>query len=562
VTTALVVFAVASLVYVGVANVLHLAFTAVAWRSVTRHLRARRHSAVDEAFASPLTPPVSILLPAYNEEAGIVESVRSLLALRYPSFEIVIVDDGSTDRTVERLHEAFDLAPVRKALRTQLPSARVREVLASRRHRELVVIRKENGGKADALNAGVNAARFPYVCALDADAVIEEDALIRVAKPVLDDPELVAAAGGIVRVANGCRIDHGRVAQVGLPRSRLATLQTVEYFRAFLVGRVAWSEINALLIISGAFGLFRRTLVEAVGGYSTATVGEDIDLVLRLHRYLRERGEPYRISFVPDPVCWTEAPEDFRSLSAQRRRWQRGLAEAVWNHRRAIGNSRYGTLGLLALPYLLVFELLGPVLMLLGLPATLLAWSLGELTLGFLAAFLLVTVLFGTLLSIAALALEEFSFRRHASDREVARLLWYAVVENLGYRQLNELWRLAAFVEVVRGKRQWGAQRRRGFQAAPQAVATVPAPVPAPVPTVPLRPAAIHPSVPEQLRIEQLEDLVRLHSADAVERGEERRFTLLYLRGYAGLDGRLPNSFDMLVDDVFGDLLEPARRAS
>jgi cellulose synthase/poly-beta-1,6-N-acetylglucosamine synthase-like glycosyltransferase len=555
VTTVLIAFTVASLVYVAAANLMYLGFTVVAWRSVTRHLRARRHSAVDEAFASPLTPPVSILLPAFNEEAGIVESVRSLLALRYPCFEIVVVDDGSTDGTLARLTDAFGLVTVRKALRTRVPSGAVHEVLASRRHRELVVIRKENGGKADALNAGLNAARFPYVCALDADAVIEEDALIRVAKPVLDDPELVAAAGGIVRVANGCRIEHGRVTRVGLPRNRLATIQTVEYFRAFLVGRVAWSDLNALTIISGAFGIFRRTLVEAVGGYSRATVGEDIDLVLRLHRYLRDRGEPYRIAFVPDPVCWTEAPEDLRSLSAQRRRWQRGLAEAVWNHRRAVGNPRYGALGLIALPYLLLFELLGPVLALFGLPATLLAWWHGSVTVGFVAAFLLVSVLFGTLLSIAALALEEFSFRRHGSNREIARMICYAVVENLGYRQLNELWRLAAIAELVRGKRDWGVHRRRGFHPAPAPVVIPPRPsVPAVAP-----PPAVERTAVERLRIGRLEELVRLQSANATERHEERRFTLLYLRGYAGLDGRLPHSFDGLVDDVFGELLEPTR---
>jgi cellulose synthase/poly-beta-1,6-N-acetylglucosamine synthase-like glycosyltransferase len=565
VTGVLVGFAIASLVYLAALNSIYLVLTAVAWRSVIAHLRARRHSAVDEAFASPLTPPISILVPAHNEEAGIVESVRSLLALRYPSFEIVVVDDGSTDGTLARLVDAFDLVPIRKALRTKLPSSRVRATFASRRHRELVVIQKENGGKADALNAAVNAARFPYVCALDADAVIEEEALIRVAKPVLDDPDLVAAAGGIVRVANGCEIDHGRITRVRLPRSRLATLQTVEYFRAFLVGRVGWSQLNALLIISGAFGLFRRTLVEAVGGYSTATVGEDIDLVLRLHVYLRERGEPYRIAFVPDPVCWTEAPEDLGSLARQRRRWHRGLAEALWNHRRAIANPRYGTLGLLALPYLLVFELVGSLAALVGLPATLTAWSLGALTVEFVAAFLLVWVLLGTLLSVAALALEELSFRRHASNREIARLTWYALVENLGYRQLNEVWRLLGLVDLVRGKQEWGAQRRRGFQAVPYASGAVLAPVPV-APSLPVAlspPVAVSPPVAagrsraEGLRIGRLEQLVRAHSATAAERDDERRFTLLYLRGYAGLDGRLPESFDALVDDVFGDLLDP-----
>lgn len=550
-TGVLVAFAVASLAYFAAVNCLYLVSTAVAWRSITGHLRARRHSAVDEAFASPLTPPVSILLPAYNEEAVIVESVRSLLSLRYPSFEIVVVNDGSTDGTMARLQDAFELVPVRRACRDTVPSASIRAAYASRRHRELVVLDKERGGgKADALNAGVNAARYPYVCAIDADALIEEDALIRVAKPMLDDPELVAATGGIVRVANGCEIDHGRVTRVGLPASRLATLQTVEYFRAFLVGRVAWSRLNSLLIISGAFGLFRRTLVEAVGGYSAATVGEDIDLVVRLHRYLRERGEPYRIEFVPDPVCWTEAPERLRELSRQRRRWQRGLAEALWNHRGVIGNPRYGLLGVVAFPYFVLFELLGPLLALLGLPATLLAWALGAVSAAYVAGFVVVSILFGMLLSVAALALEEFSFRRHPRGREVTRLLWYAVVENLGYRQLNDVWRLVGLVEVLRRKRDWGEQRRRGF-----------GPVAAP-----LRPAAragraLVPPSQRQVRIERLEQLVRAHSR-AAARGDELRYTLLYLRGYAGLDGRLPASFDGLVGEVFGDLLEPLPAAA
>jgi cellulose synthase/poly-beta-1,6-N-acetylglucosamine synthase-like glycosyltransferase len=228
----------------------------------------------------------------------------------------VVVNDGLTDATIERLRTSFDLVPVRLPLRETLPAAAMRATYLSRRHPELVVLDKENGGKADALNAGVNAARYPYVCAIDADAMLEENALLQVAAPILDDPELVVATGGIVRIANGCAVDHGRVTEVRLPRARLAVLQVLEYFRAFLVGSIGWSSLDSLLIISGAFGLFRRSLVEAVGGWWTGTVGEDVDLVLRLHRYLRERDEDYRIEFVPDPVCWTEAPEDLTTLSS------------------------------------------------------------------------------------------------------------------------------------------------------------------------------------------------------------------------------------------------------
>jgi cellulose synthase/poly-beta-1,6-N-acetylglucosamine synthase-like glycosyltransferase len=429
----------------------------------------------------------------------------------------------------------------------------------------LCVIDKENGGKADALNAGVDAAHHPYVCAIDADALIEEDALLQVAKPILDDPDLVVATGGIVRIANGCRIDHGRVVEVRLPRSRLATLQVVEYFRAFLVGRVGWSSLNALPIISGAFGLFKRSLVEAVGGYSTKTVAEDVELVLRLHRYLRERDEPYRIEFVAAPVCWTEAPEDVRSLSRQRRRWQRGLGESLWRHKRMIGNRRYGTLGLVALPFFLLFEFLGPLIEAAGPLAALGAFALDRLSLPFLIAFLTLSVFLAILLSVAALALEEFSFRRHARGREIARLVAYAVLENLGYRQLVAVWRTLAFVDLLRRKKDWGAQRRRGF-------ATPPSPAP-PVAaaraslaerphafvaadTAPrvwlIEPVAV--PVPGRWRLWELERLAAPAGDDT--QGKLDRVALLFeLRAWTGLDGAIPHRFDALVRESFGPQL-------
>jgi cellulose synthase/poly-beta-1,6-N-acetylglucosamine synthase-like glycosyltransferase len=458
-----------TLAYFTALNVVYLAFTGIAWRGLARHLRARGHAPDDELFSSPVTPPVSVLVPAYNEEPTIVANVHSLLALRYPQHEVIVVNDGSTDGTLDRLRDAFDLVPVRKALRTLLPTAAVRGAYVSRRHRGLWVIDKENGGKADALNAAVNASRYPYVCAIDADAILEEDALLRVARPIVEEPEVVVATGGIVRIANGCTIDHGRVLDVHLPRSRLATLQVLEYFRAFLIGRVGWSRMNALLIISGAFGLFRRSLVESVGGYSRDTVGEDIELVVRLHRHLRERDEPYRIEFVPDPVCWTEAPETMRQLSRQRRRWHRGLGETLWRHRRVAGNGRYGTLGTAAVPYFLVFEFLGPVIEVLGLPAILVWWLLGDLSGVFLVGFLVVAMLLGVVLSLAALMLEEHSFRRHRDGREIARLVGFSVVENVGYRQIVAFWRFLAFFDLVRGRREWGEMRRKGFSTVAEA---------------------------------------------------------------------------------------------
>jgi cellulose synthase/poly-beta-1,6-N-acetylglucosamine synthase-like glycosyltransferase len=464
---ALVVFSLISFGYFVALNAIYLGFTAIAWRSITYHRHAREFSGAEEAFASPLTPPVSILLPAFNEEAGIVDSVRSLLALRFPELEVIVVNDGSTDSTLRCLADAFDLVPVRKAMRATLVTAPLRGSYASRKHPGLWVIDKENGGKADALNAGVNAARYPYFCAVDADAMLEPDALLHVAKPILDDPDLVVATGGIVRIANGCRVEHGQVVDVALPQSSLATLQVVEYLRAFLVGRMGWSRMGSLLIISGAFGLFQRSLVAVAGGYSTTTVGEDVELVVRLHRYLRERGEAYRIQFVPDPVAWTEVPEDLGSLARQRRRWQRGLAQALWRHKHVTLNPRYGVFGLLAVPSFFVIELVGPVVELIGYPAVIAGSALGYLSVSFLVAFAVVAVLVGAVLSVSALALEEFNFRRYQRGREAARLVAMSFAENLGYRQLTTIWRVLGLVDVARRRTGWGEMKRRGLGYAP-----------------------------------------------------------------------------------------------
>jgi cellulose synthase/poly-beta-1,6-N-acetylglucosamine synthase-like glycosyltransferase len=447
-----------------VVGVTYLGFTVVAWRRLAAFDRARAYLPLDEIFSSPLTPPISVLMPAYNEERGIVPSVNSLVDLRYPNHEVIVVNDGSTDGTLARLREAFDLVPVREALRTRLATAPIHATYVSRSNRNLWVIDKENGGKSDALNAGINAASHNYFCAVDADAVLEEDALLRVVKPVVDAPDLLVAAGGIVRVANGCVIDHGRVTAVHLPRSRLAAIQVVEYFRAFLIGRIGWDSLHALIIISGAFGLFRRQLVEEVGGYATDTVGEDLELVTRLHVHLRERDEEYRITFVPDPVCWTEAPEDLQTLARQRRRWQRGLGETLWRRRGAILNPRYGTVGMLALPYFVFIEFASAAIEALGLFIVLVAFFADAVSLAFLFVFLALSIVLSVVLSVAAIMLDGYAGRQHDRAVDVARLALYAVLENFGYRQLSAFWRCRGIVDLLRGRKDWGAMQRRGLE--------------------------------------------------------------------------------------------------
>jgi cellulose synthase/poly-beta-1,6-N-acetylglucosamine synthase-like glycosyltransferase len=460
----LVAFSWAGLGYFVVFGVVNLLFVFLAWRQLAAARRARSYTPLDLTFSSPFTPGISVLVPAYNEEAGIVSSVRSLLDLRYPRHEVIVINDGSTDGMLERLREAFDLVPVRQAVRTTIATKRVKAAYVSRRHHNLCVLDKENGGKSDGLNAGINAAAYPYFCAIDADAVLEQDALLRIVQPMIDRPGVAVASGGIVRIANGCTIEAGRVVDYRLPPNRLAMMQVVEYFRAFLVGRIGWNALNCLIVISGAFGLFSRSEVEAVGGYATGTVGEDVELVTRLHAHLRRRGGPFLITFVADPVCWTEAPETIAGLSRQRRRWQRGLTETLWRHRRVILNPRYGTLGLLALPYFLVFELLGAIFEAAGIAVVGFTVVVGGFPFAFFAVFVVVSILISILISVSSVVLEEYVVRRSERRKDIARLVLYASVEAFGYHQINAWWRLRGLFEAAMRKGGWGEQQRRGLE--------------------------------------------------------------------------------------------------
>jgi cellulose synthase/poly-beta-1,6-N-acetylglucosamine synthase-like glycosyltransferase len=410
-------------------------------------------------------PPIALLAPAFNEAATIENSTRSLLALDYPEFEVIVINDGSRDHTMHVLMEAFQLSPIERDFEALLAHAPIAAVYRSATHENLIVVDKANGGKADALNAAINLARAPIVCAIDADSILEPDALLRAVQPFLEDPERVIAVGGTVRVANGCSIQNGQVTAIGVPNNYWARLQTIEYLRAFLLARLAWSRLGALTIVSGAFGLFRRSVVLDVGGYAAKTVGEDMELVVRLHRRFREWRRPYRIAFVPEPVCWTEAPETLTQLSRQRTRWQRGALETFAKHWPMLIDRRYGRAGIIGLGQCLLVDVLGPVFELAGyvlLPATFL---LGALSADYLIAFLAATFALGVAISVGALAIEEAELRRFPRASDLARLGLAAILENLGYRQLNAFWRLQGLWQWARGVSTWGEMSRRGFNS-------------------------------------------------------------------------------------------------
>lgn len=438
----------------------------VANGAIRRGSEAGSASALPQSY-SGLEPPVSLLVPAYNEEATIAASIWSLLQLEYPAFEIVVVNDGSKDSTLEVLKLEFELRPFPEATRISIPSRRLLGMYRSARFRNLRVIDKENGGKADALNAAINSARCPLVCIVDADSVLQRDSLSKAVRPFLEDGTTIAC-GGTIRIANGCRVSEGFMEEVGMPRNWLARIQVVEYFRAFLFGRMGWSPLNAMLIISGAFGVFRREAVIEAGGYRTDTVGEDMDLVARLHRIHRLAGTPYRIVFVPDPICWTEAPESLRVLRSQRMRWQRGLLESLAANRRLLFHRRGGAAGWLAFPVMLLFEALGPLVELVGLALMAVAVLSGALSGPAFFAFLLAAFGMGMLLSASALLLEEMAFHAFERPSDLALLVAAMVLENLGYRQLTAWWRLQATVLwLVRRPGRWGQMERRGSWQAP-----------------------------------------------------------------------------------------------
>jgi len=448
--------------YFLVINGVYVGLYVISFAEIADYVRREVFSGFSELFTSNYAPPVSVVVPAYNEEATIAESVRSFLTLHYPLHEVVVVNDGSKDATLEVLMREFDLYESDQPVRLQLETAPLRGVYTSPTER-LVVVDKESGGKSDALNAGVCAASYPLVCCLDADIILEEDALLRVARPMIES-SAVAAVGGIVRVANGCEFEKGRIIEVKTPKKALPNLQIVEYLRAFIAVRTAWSKLNCLLIISGAFGMFRRRDLILVGGYSDDTVGEDMELTTRIHRVLRENDRRYKISFVPDPVAWTEVPDTLRVLGRQRDRWHRGLIDTLMRHRRMLFNPRYGTVGLIGMPYFFLFEFLGPVIELLGYVAFVAGLALGVINAAFALVFFLAAVGLGVLLSTAAVFLEELRLERYPSWRDLVKLVLYGVLENFGYRQLNTLWRAMAIVSFLRKNTDWGAMERKGFE--------------------------------------------------------------------------------------------------
>lgn len=448
--------------YFGLANSVYFLLLVLSISTALKQLRRSFFAGYQEMASSPVTPPVSILVPAHNEELTIVETVRSLLRLDYPAYEVIVIDDGSTDKTVEQLIRHFHLYPVDLIYRPVMPTGPIRSFYINPRYPNLTVIQKPWGGKSDALNVGINMARSPYFCSIDADTVLERDALLKIMKPFLESNELVAC-GGIIRVLDGCTVEDGRIVQIDLPRKDILIFQVVEYLRSFLFGRTGWSTLGCLLVLSGAFSIFQKKAVQEVGGYAKETVTEDFELIVRLHRRLRDRRQRYRISFIPEPASWTQVPDRYLILARQRRRWQRGLATTLFSNLGMLFNPRYGRIGLVAFPTTFFIELLGPPIELLGYGVVALSFYFNLVNLQMFWLFLLLAFLYGVFLSVGAILIEEFTYRRYPKWTSLLTLMVYAILENFGYRQLNAWWRVQALFQLLFKEDGWGKITRRRF---------------------------------------------------------------------------------------------------
>jgi cellulose synthase/poly-beta-1,6-N-acetylglucosamine synthase-like glycosyltransferase len=401
-------------------------------------------------------PGVTLVAPAYNEETLIVQSARAFLASDYAPLEVVISNDGSNDETFVRLDEAFDLVRLPLRGRTALPSEPIHGVYISRIDPRLRVVDKENGGRSDAINAGISVARNELVVVTDSDSLLETDAIRRAVGPFEVHPDTCMAVGGDIRVANGSTIVGGRVVTPAVSVRGIGATQVLEYLRGFLGTRIAWSELNAMLIISGAFGVFRRDVLVALGGFSRETLGEDMEMTMRIHRLLRPKWKEARVEFAPDAVCWTEAPGTMGGLRNQRVRWHAGLLDNLRIHWRMFGRRRYGSAGTVAMPYVVLFEAVEPLIEVLGFAIVLALIAYDQVNWPYLLAFFVIAILTGQVLNAAALLIEEIGFRRYRG-RDLVLLAAWGLVEALWFRPCLAWWRLRATVLALLGRRpDWG----------------------------------------------------------------------------------------------------------
>lgn len=418
------------------------------------HMERKRYKNVLDLDGQSSLIPVSILVPAYNEENTIVECISSIMKLNYPVFEIVIIDDGSTDHTKETLINAFALKEVNKPIRKILESQDEKMVYEGVDGKKITLVSKYNGGKADALNIGINVSKYPYFVTIDADSILQKDSLLNIVMPVMEDNRSIAV-GGNIKVANKVKIKNGEVVDSKSPDNWLVIMQIIEYYRVFVSTRVWLNRFNGNLIISGAFGLFKKDAVINVGGYDNNSIGEDMGLVVKLHAFHRKNKIDYKIQYSPHAVCWSQVPNKIRDFGKQRKRWQIGLMQSLGTHKYIFMNPTYGIVGLFSYVYFVIYEMFSSIIELFGLVFIGVAYYLGYLNREFFITFMLVYTLYGFVVSIATLMLGNYIDRYMITPQILFKLIFMSLFESIGYRQLTTYYRLSGIIDYMFGKTEW-----------------------------------------------------------------------------------------------------------
>lgn len=430
-----------------------------------KYIRKNQFVDYNYILSSPFAPGISLIAPAYNEGLTIIDNIKSLLSIMYNNFEVIVINDGSKDDTLQKMIAAFNLVRVDYDLRAALQTKSVRGIYKStnRAFKKLLVVDKVNGGKADALNVGLNISKKELVACIDVDCIIEADALLKMVKPFLEEPAEVIASGGVVRIANSCIVEEGRLVEVRLPEKFIARFQVLEYIRAFLLARLAWSKLNGLLLISGAFGLFKREIAVKAGGYNPKTVGEDMELVMRMRIYMHDQRRKYKVSFIPDPLCWTEAPSTYNILKRQRNRWARGTFETLKIHRKIFLNPKYGMMGMISYPFWFFFEWLAPFIEVAGFLFFIGLAACGMIDWMFFFIIFFCTYCFSFFISMFALFTEEMSFFKYTQKADILKMIMTAMIEPFWFHPRVVLWSIQGNLDLIKGKKAWGEMTREGF---------------------------------------------------------------------------------------------------
>lgn len=453
------------MIYAFLISLSYTILAAISAHAMNRYKRKNSYVDYNMILASEQAPSVSLIAPAYNESLTIVNNLKSLLTLHYNNVEIIIVNDGSTDNTMELLIEAYELEKVDFKLNANLPTKKIRGIYKAKNpaYHKLIIVDKENGGKADALNVGINVSSNELIACIDVDCILEHDSLLKLVKPFMEGGRKVIATGGVIRIANSCVVEDGRLVKVRVPESFIARVQVLEYFRAFLMGRMAWSYLDGLLIISGAFGMFDKETVIKAGGYNCNTVGEDMELLVRMRRLMYDEKIPCRVAFIPDPLCWTEAPQDLKILTRQRNRWTRGTAETIRLHSEMIFKRKYGVHGMLSLPAWILFEWLAPILEFSGALLFILFAFLGKVSWLYSLSFFALAYSFAIMYSVFSILFEERSYQQYKHPKQMLNLVLTALLEPVFYHPVTVWAAIKGNYDLFTGKKSWGVMTRTGF---------------------------------------------------------------------------------------------------